>query len=150
MLTYTTKTAIANRLRGRLTVGGPAVPFQPTTIDDNLIEQVGEQVEARVNARLGTIYQLPLLQSQPLLASIVEKGVICELMGVHFVGQEGTEAGGFGRLMCSQFDQELTALLAGSVTLTGEVAINPAEATKSANLTLARPRTPGAAEAVQW
>jgi hypothetical protein len=60
-LLYTTKEAIANRLKGRLTVGGSQVPFAPTTVDNNLLEQVGLQVEARVNARLGTVYKLPLL-----------------------------------------------------------------------------------------
>lgn len=152
MLTLTTREAIANRLRGRLSVGGGQLPFGPSTVDDNLIEQVGEQVEARVFAKLRTIYKLPLTAVHPVLASIVEKLVVCDLMGVHFVGAEGSSADGFGRMMCDQGAKELEAILSGEVKLEGESPLETGDTATpfSSNLTIRRSRTSGAAEAIQW
>lgn len=141
-LLYTTRENIANRLKGRLVVGGGQMPFAPTTVDSNLLEQIGTQVEARVNARLQMLYTLPLTLAHPVLASVVEKGVICELMGTHFVGQEATEAGGYGRLLCAQFQQELDAIVAGLVPLTGERLITGSTSPIAANLTVAGTRAP--------
>lgn len=141
-LLYTTKEAIANRLKGRLVVGGSQVPFQPTTVDDNLLEQIGEQVEARVKARLKTVYRLPLTSDHSVLASVVEKGVICELMGTHFVGQEGSEEGGFGRMMCSQFASELNDIINGTIGLDGETLATGSEVPIASNLTIAGQRAP--------
>jgi hypothetical protein len=142
-LTYTTKEAISNRLRGRLTVGGPQVPFAPTTVDDNLIVQVGEQVESRVNAQLKTVYKLPLkTPTNPILASIVEKGVICELMGTHYVGQEANPQDGYGRMMCKQFQAELAEVVTGAIALDGEVPATGSPELEIGNLTVAGTRKP--------
>lgn len=149
-LTYTTIEAIANRLRGRAVVGGAQSPFGPSTVDDNLLRQVGEQVEARVEARLRQVYRLPLQGSHPILASIVEKGVLCELLGVHSMGQQPTEQGSFGALMCRQFNDELAEVISGAINLQGEVLAGGGGSVPLSNITLARQRRPGPAEAVEW
>jgi hypothetical protein len=140
-LTYTTKEAIANRLRGRLTVGGPQMPFAPTTVDDHLIVQVGQQVESRVNAQLKAVYKLPLkTPTNPILASIVEKGVICELMGTHYVGQEANSQDGYGRMMCKQFQEELAEVIGGAIGLEGEISATGSPQLEIGNLTVAGKR----------
>jgi phage gp36-like protein len=148
-LGYTTLEAIANRLRGRLQVGGPALAFGNTVVDENLIQQVAAQVKGRMDARLKSVYQLPLKNlPNPLVASIQEKLIICELMGTHFVGQEGSEEAGYGRMMCSQGATELKAVLDGEVVLEGEAVGVGSEI--SANYSLVLPRLPGQAEGLQW
>jgi hypothetical protein len=129
-LTYTTKEAIANRLEARLQVGGAAATFGKRVVNDNLIEQVGEQVEARVNARLKAVYTLPLSGPHPALASVVEKLVICEIIGVYAIEQLDTvgratgDGGGFGSLMCRQGADELEAILSGTIVLEGETTLS--------------------------
>lgn len=121
-LTYTTIDAIALRLKGRLRVGGSPVAFGSTVADPALIEQVGTQVESRVNAQLRQIYKLPLRKTQhPELASIAEKLTIAELVPVYYYGQEPSLDGSFGRLMKDQGEKELTDLGSGDVILEGEI-----------------------------
>lgn len=133
MLLYTTKEAIANRLRGRLTVGGPSLPFGPTTVDDNLIRQVGEQVEARVNAKLKGVYRLPLIGSHPVLTSAVEKLILCELLPVHSVEEEQSISSNQGvdrsyvGLVCRQGKAELEEILSGAIALEGESTLEVAD-----------------------
>lgn len=153
-LIYTDKQAIANRLRGRLAIGGAQAPFGATVVDDELIEQVGVQVESRINAQLGRVYQLPILlndTSKPILASVTEKLTICEIMGTHYVGAEGTSEDGYGRMMCRQGAEELQQILTGAIALEGATPISPdTGAVTATNYSSVRPRTPGAAEAIQW
>jgi phage gp36-like protein len=152
MLTYTTKEAIANRLRGRLVVGGTQVPFAPTTVDDNLIEQVATQVEALVDAKLKTVFRMPLTGTHAVLSSIVEKLVICEIMPTHEQqnGGYGSQPKSFREIICAQGAAELEEVLSGMVPLDGEALASTGTTPISTNLTLAAKRTPGAAEAVQW
>lgn len=118
-LQFTTKEAIAARLRGRLQLGGPAATLGGQVVDEDLIYQVGRQIESRVVAALRQIYQLPLRQTtHPELASIVEKLAIAELLPVHDQAEAATE---FARLMYKQGSDELADLASGNVMLEGEL-----------------------------
>ena len=144
--TYTTIAAVGNRLRGRLQVSGGGL-FEPTVVDNGLIEQVLQQVEARMNAQLGRRYRLPLRSTHPVLASIAEKLCICDLMGTHFIGDGQNEPGGYGRLMCSQGAAELQEVLAGGLAgeKVGVVAVGAIS-----NYSRSRLRFAGDAEAIDW
>jgi hypothetical protein len=130
MSLYTTKEAISDRLRGRVTVGGSPVPFAPSVADNTLIERVLGQVEARINAKLGRVYKLPLTLSDAgtaqLLASVTEKLACCEILMVHSSGDEQAVAGVVGvdrsytGLLCRAGKDELEAILDGSIPLAGE------------------------------
>jgi hypothetical protein len=148
-LLYTTKEAIANLLRGRLQVGGTQFPFGPTTVDDNLIEQIGAQVEAKLNAQLATVFRLPLAQPQnPILASIVEAGILCRLLPTHASGEELPTAGdvgvdrSFAGFYCKAYNAELQALLNGTIALEGELPATEPEPQIARNLTIAGQRAP--------
>lgn len=148
-LLYTTKEAIANLLRGRLVVGGQQFPFGPTTIDDNLIEQIGAQVEAKLNAQLKTVFTLPLANpTSPILASIVEAGILCRLLPTHATGDELPTSGdvgvdrSFAGFYCKAYSAELQTLLSGTIALTGELPAVVPSSTIASNLTLAGQRAP--------
>lgn len=122
VLIYTTEAAIARRLKGRLQIGGTASPFGEQVIDPDLITQIGEQVEARVNAKLKQIYKFPLVStSHPELASIVEKMAIAELVPVYFSGNDSDQISNYGQLMAAQGGTELEAIASGDVQLDGEL-----------------------------
>lgn len=148
-LTYTDTDAIERRLKGRLTIGGPQQPYGNQAVDTDLLSQVGAQVEAKINAAIGSVYVLPLKLTAcgPLLASLVEKGVICELADVHFfTSEEGTS---FGSQMCRQFKAELASIVSQEIRLIGETGIAPSGDIRP-NPNYVRARTPGVAEAVIW
>lgn len=160
-LTYTTIAAVGRRLKGRLGVQSLPGGYGPAVLDDELIDQVGEQVEARINARLRSLYKIPLQSSHPVLASITEKLIVCELMSSQALGEEQLLVGSNGQargdrsyagVMCAQGAAELDLLLSGQVSLDGETLATGEEATptSSRNVSLASKRTPGVAEAVEW
>lgn len=155
-LLYTTTDAIARRLRGRLQVGGLDLPFQPTNVDDDLIDQIGSQVEAKVNARLRSIYKLPLSGTHPLLAGIVEKFVCGEILTTHMMGAEQVAGNGGDRsyagFLLREAKEELDAIASGDIPLDGEILSTGEESANSnaRNVTLAGKRTVGAAEGVVW
>lgn len=121
---FTSKEAIAERLRGRLQVGGPSVALGQAVINELLLEQVVSQIEARVMAALRQIYKTPLRGSHPELASVVEKLALAELLPVH---DQAESAAAFAKMMYQQGSQELTDLASGNVMLEGEIgAIAPA------------------------
>lgn len=130
MSLYTTKEAISDRLRGRVTVGGSPVPFAPQVADNTLIERVLGQVEARINAKIGKIYKLPLSLADSgtaqLLASVTEKLTCCEILRVHSSGDEQSVAGVVGvdrslaGNLCRAGESELQEILDGSIPLAGE------------------------------
>jgi len=146
---YTTVEAIALRLRGRLLTESDGSFFAPTVVDTDLIYQVLEQVEARINAKLTGRYQLPLKSVHPVLASIAEKLVICDLMATHFIDTGNNEPGGFGRLMCSQGAAELEDILSGAIALDGEATTGGSVGTIASYTRIAL-RNPGIAEGVKW
>ena len=151
-LKYTTTEAIALRLQTRLQIGGSPSSFGNSVVDTTLLDQIGVQVESRVDAKLRQRYVLPLTYTHPQLASIVEKLVICEIIGVHFVGAEVSDDANFGRLMCAQGAKELEAIASGDVALQGETpvaAIPSAPPGYSAVMTRNVARK-DAAEKVEW
>lgn len=150
-LKYTTVEAIGRKLKGRLSTGGAVNPFGSTVVDSELLQQVGEQVEAQVDAKLRGVYRLPLIGVHPVLAKVVEDGVICDLMATHFVGDGNNEPGGFGRWHCTQFQQGLNDILSGAVPLDGEtLSTGEADLPPSRNVSRAALRKPGDAEKVVW
>jgi hypothetical protein len=157
-LLYTTTDAIARRLRGRLQVGGLDLPFQPTNVDDDLIAQIGDQVEAKVNARLRAVYKVPLSGQHPILAGIVEKLTCGEILATHMMGEEQITTGGnpsdrsYAGFLIRDAQKDLDAIASGDIPLDGETLATGDEAANSnaRNVTLARKRTPGTAEGVVW
>lgn len=154
MLKYTTTEAVQRRLAGRLQVGGGGAPYGKSVVDEHLLEQIGTQVEAKVDAWLRSAYRLPLLAidplntaSRPIVAAVVEKGVICELADVHFFQSE--EGNAYGRSACKAFQADLEAIYNRQIDLPGEVAI-VAVAEGSPNFAASALRTPGPAELVEW
>lgn len=153
-LTYTLTSNIQQRLKGRLSIGGAQSPFGQQSVDMDLLDQIGEQVEAKVNAILRQSYVFPLkaanpaeLESRPLIAAIVEKGVICQLADVHFFS--GEDGSSYGRQMCKDFAAELAAIESGQIRLPGEVLLTTNTLADS-NYSGYAQRRPGVAEAVIW
>ena len=123
-LRYTTTVAIERRLRGRLQLSSSTPAFGTNLgagqIDSLLIEQIGTQVETKLDSALSVIYELPIspgaTSALVMLASIVEKLVVSEIVGVHYQGSINSELGGdggFGALLRKQALEELQALLVG-------------------------------------
>lgn len=108
-MTYTTVTAIERRLEGWASTN-PTSAFAETAVDTALVEQLIEQACARIDRCLSDRYQLPLAGDYPELASCAEKLVMCQLIGQLYAGQQPSESGGYGALMCSQGERELKAL----------------------------------------
>ena len=119
---YTTTDNITRRLRGRLQVAnGSLIPGATAQqVDPYLIEQIGEQIEAKVNLALSQIYKLPIpltsIQALKIIESIVEKLIISEIATVHFQQTQTPELGGdagFGAVLRKQAVQELESILSG-------------------------------------
>lgn len=129
-LTYTTAEAIARRLRGRLRIPTATMnPMQPPanitqqTVDPDLIEDVASQVENKIDMILGQIYEMPLANKHPILAGIVERLVVADIMLTHFQSSSSPELGGdagFGQLMYKKAQEDLAMLVAGhNIALAG-------------------------------
>lgn len=119
---YTTTDNISRRLRGRLEVANtnliPAATAR--TVDPNLIIQIGDQIEAKVNLALSQIYKLPIPQTSTqalkIIEGIVEKLIVSEIATTHFQQTQSPELGGdagFGAVLRKQAIQELEAILSG-------------------------------------
>jgi hypothetical protein len=150
-LLYTTTDAIARRLNGWATVNQTAGSFGASEIDSELIEQIAEQVEARANQVLSQRFQMPLLLSHLEISSCVEKLIICELIGQLYAGQEPSESGGYGALMCAKGSAELKAL--STAQLAGEVLLGGALLTAASPISRARslpPLTEGQTTRIRW
>lgn len=129
-LTYTTTDAIARRLRGRLRIPTATLnPMQPPanitqqTVDLDLIEDIASQVEDKIDMILGQIYEMPLANKHPILAGIVERLVIADIMLTHFQSSFSPELGGdsnFGGVMYKKAQEDLAMLVAGhNIALAG-------------------------------
>jgi hypothetical protein len=89
-------------------------------VDLLLIEQLGTQVEVRLDVALAQIYMLPVPEgattARIILGGIVEKLVVSEIAITHFqqsqVPQMGGDAG-FGSVIRKQAQEELESLFAG-------------------------------------
>ena len=149
-LTYTTADNIARLLRGRAEVDNVFVTGT-VDVDHDLINQKGQQVEARVNAQLSSLYVLPLsladTSTQRLMASIVEKLIVCELLPIYYPDLTDITTSGGGQFdryaanMCKLGQSELQALLSSAITLEGETLAGGEEAVISKNVTVAGRRT---------
>lgn len=89
-MTYTAKyadrDAIARKLKGRLKVDIVDTEFFPVeTVDEDLIDDILEEKEAYVDLILGSIYTLPLAQSQPVIRTLVENLVMADLLQYNYV-----------------------------------------------------------------
>ena len=104
MVEYTTIDNIALRLRTRLdlnqTAHGAAFgqSLGAKQVEPELFEQIASQVEAKLNAKLGMLYELPVpqhaTQARLILASIVEKFTVAEILAVHYQQSQNAEQGG--------------------------------------------------------
>ncbi len=119
-LKYTTINAIARRLEGRLQLGGSQSPFGDKVVDDDLICQVAQQVEAKVDAWLRQIYVLPLQYPHKEVESVVEKLAIAELIPVHFTGSDSDSISSYGKLMYDEGMKEAKMLGSGDIQLENE------------------------------
>ncbi|MFN6560040.1 MAG: hypothetical protein RMY28_009550 [Nostoc sp. ChiSLP01] len=127
MLKYTTSEAIARRLKNRLELkDGPPTLGQTQSlgakqVDYSLYEQLGEQAEAKLNMALSMLYELPVpndaTEALKILASIVEKFVVAEILSVHYQQTQG-EGGdqGYGSVLFKQAKEECQAI---GITLPG-------------------------------
>ncbi|NJN11671.1 MAG: hypothetical protein HC836_49290 [Richelia sp. RM2_1_2] len=103
-INYTTIDAIKLRLRNRLELNQTAhsAPFGQSLgaklVQPELFEQIAYQVEAKLNAKLGMLYELPIppgaTQARLILASIVEKFTVAEILAVHYQQSQNAEMGG--------------------------------------------------------
>ncbi len=150
-LRYTTTEAIARRLAGWASVNQPASAFGASEIDPELIEQIAQQVEARANQVLSQRFVMPMAIAHLEITSAVEKLVICELIGQLYAGQEPSESGGYGAMMCAKGGAELKAL--ASAQLSGEVLLGGAVLTSANPVYRARALPPlpeGQTQQVKW
>jgi len=121
MLNYTTTEAIARRLKNRLELSnGPPTLGQTQAlgakqVDYSLYEQLAGQVEAKLDGALSMMYDLPVpndaTQSLKILASIVEKFVVAEILSTHYQQTQG-EGGdqGYGSVLFKQAKEECQAI----------------------------------------
>jgi hypothetical protein len=137
---YTTVQAIERRLKGYAKTGESASAFDSEPVDMALLTQVIGQVEARVRQVLAKRFETPLVNSHAVVASVVEKLVVCELLGQLYAGQEPSESGGYGALICSQGRAELKEL--NSALLPGEGLLGTTTLTVDAPIVGARSRPP--------
>lgn len=147
-LEFTTTDALLRRLSGRGSVGSSV--FGPAQIDPLLIQQIGEQVEARIKDELGKIYKFPLTRTHIRLQEIAELGIICELLPTHFIQQQNNPHDNFQVFSCKQFKNLLADIISGELPLDGELFIgdslvpNPKIFSKVAQL------NPGTAHEIVW
>ena len=153
MLKYTTVEAIARRLQSRLTISGTQTPFGPTVMGEELLDQVGGQIEARVDGVIRA--NSPLLPfnaavraiAKPVLAAVVEKGCVCEIGSVHFAASE--EAAIFAKEQCRQYEAALIELGTEVAGLPGNQ--QPQSPTATAySYSKALKRSPGPAEQINF
>ncbi len=119
---YTTVENIRRRLRGRLEIDNTNLIPSATAqqVDQDLITQVGEQIEAKINLALSQIYSMPIpltaVEALKIIEGIVEKLIISEIATVHFQQTQSPELGGdagFGAVLRKQAVQDLESLLHG-------------------------------------
>ena len=122
---YTSLDAIARRLRGRLNVNitsntGQLVNAASGTVDGELISQVGEQIETKLELALGQIYETPVPQtastSLQILGAIAEKLIVSEIALTHFKMQVSPETGadmGFGNALRKQAFDDAESIFGG-------------------------------------
>ena len=142
MLKYTTADNIARRLKHRLELNqntpptlGQSQALGAKQIDYNLYEQLGVQVESRLDMALGMMYELPIpndaTDALNILASIVEKFVVAEILSTHYQQSQNAEMGGdqgYGSVLLKQAKEECAAI---GIMLPGVAAIPSPPNTKA-------------------
>ena len=128
-LKYTTSDAIQRRLDGRLQVDGQQTTWGDSVISSELVEQIGEQVEAKIDEILRRKWVMPLTGTHPQLAMIVELGCVCQLLSQHFLSQTPSETGGYTPQACSLYKAEIKGL--SDLMLPGETLLQPATQTST-------------------
>jgi phage gp36-like protein len=116
---YTTTENIARRLQGRLELisGG----FGQREVDTELLDQLHEQAQARLDGVLKRLYTWPLnSSSHPTLAEYIELRVCCSIIPTYYHGQGASNDGGFGDNACKEAEKLLTELTEGAIALDGE------------------------------
>lgn len=120
VLKYTTIANIARRLRGRLNVVTDSNSLSNAgggTVDKQLILQVAQQIESKLDIALGQIYKLPIPQNAnvalQIIGAIAEKLIVSEIALTHFKIQVNPETGadmGFGNSLRKQAFEEAEAI----------------------------------------
>lgn len=119
---YVTKEQIRQWFRGRLEV--PDSPLfagaAAGKVDEQLIEQLGNIIEAKIDVALGQIYEMPIpdtaTQALLIIGGIVQKLIVSEIAIVHFQQTLTAEQGGdngFGATIRKQALDDLEAIFAG-------------------------------------
>lgn len=137
---YTTIENIQRRLRGRLSVQQQNLIPTATAneVDTELIQQITNQIEAKINLALSQVYLLPIpknaIAAKKILESIVEKLIVSEIATVHFQQSQSSELGGdagFGAVLRKQAVEELEAILHGhGIFIPGITSAPPTNATE--------------------
>ncbi|MEO0537527.1 MAG: hypothetical protein AAF215_27160 [Cyanobacteria bacterium P01_A01_bin.123] len=151
-LKYTTSDAIQRRLDGRLQVDGQATSWGDSVISAELVEQVGGQVEAKIDEILRRKWVMPLTGTHPQLAMIVELGCVCQLLSQHFLSQTPSETGGYTPQACSLYKAEIKGL--SDLMLEGETLLQPATQTATGRVyssqAIAHRLIPSEVQDVKW
>jgi RecG-like helicase len=154
-LHYTTQTAIELRLSKRLQVGGLPSAFGKAELQLELLDLIVPQCEARFEALLEPLYQVPLIlsteQARAIAASIVEKMILSEVLPVQINAETGAESG-LRKLMADEWAREVKQVQLGEVRLSGErVASSQSYPFSNSTLVVQRGNlNPKAAESIQW
>jgi hypothetical protein len=123
VLKYTTIEAITLRLSKRLQIGGAPQTFGKDVVDLELINLVAPQVEAKLEGELARLYNVPFslgdANTAAIVASIVEKKILAEVLPVHIMSDSGSE-GGLRKVMAKEAEAEMEAVRSGAIQLKGE------------------------------
>ena len=139
VLKYTSIENIARRLRGRLNVNVTKSPglvnAASGTVDTELILQVAEQIETKLELALGQIYEIPIPQTATsalqILSAIAEKLIVSEIALTHFQQQVNPETGadmGFGSALRKQAFEEAEMIFGGHGVYVPGIMNRPANA----------------------
>lgn len=154
-LKYTSLQAITLRLQKRAQVGGTPQTFGKDVIDPALVELVAPQVEARFEETIAHLYQTPLNLADPnvreIAASVVEKGILAEILPTQFFPDSGKE-GGLRKVMADESARELEAVREGTIRLAGERPSSSAASMPPPSLKVSKrgSKNPSPAEQIQW
>jgi hypothetical protein len=118
---YTTLEKITRRLKGRVADPASASLFDSSTYSEDLVIQIVDQVEARIDQTLKSLYTFPLDSSNDsILGEITELGCICQLLPTYQILETTNPSDNFQVFSCKRFDKYLEELASGSLKLNGD------------------------------